>query len=54
VACSHGDVIPAFMAALTGRDQLDLTDVRRKKGERFTLHFDGLRCTGAVPVPAPH
>jgi 8-oxo-dGTP diphosphatase len=47
VACSHGDVIPAVMAALAGRDGLPITDVRCKKGARFTLTFDGVRCVDA-------
>lgn len=53
VFCSHGDVIPALMAALAGRDGLDLGDVSCGKGARFTLTFDGRRCTSAVAVPAP-
>jgi broad specificity phosphatase PhoE len=53
VACSHGDVIPALMAALAGRDDLDLREVRCRKGARFTLTFDGNRCRQAVAVPAP-
>jgi broad specificity phosphatase PhoE len=53
VACSHGDIIPALMAVLAGRDQLELTDVRLKKGARFTLTFDGTRCTGAQAIPPP-
>ncbi|MGI8873964.1 MAG: phosphoglycerate mutase family protein [Egibacteraceae bacterium] len=53
VACSHGDVIPAVMAALVGRDGLDLADVRCRKGGRFTLTFDGDRCVDAVVSGAP-
>lgn len=53
VACSHGDVIPAAMAALIGRDALELSDVRCKKGARFTLTFDGGRCLDAVYHPPP-
>jgi 8-oxo-dGTP diphosphatase len=47
VACSHGDVIPAALAALAGRDGLDLTEVGCRKGGRFTLTFDGSRCIRA-------
>lgn len=47
VACSHGDVIPAVIALLVGRDGLDLTDVRCRKVGRFTLDFDGDRCVAA-------
>jgi broad specificity phosphatase PhoE len=44
VACSHGDVIPAVMAALAGRDAFEMSDVGCRKGGRFTLTFDGGRC----------
>jgi broad specificity phosphatase PhoE len=54
VACSHGDIIPALMAVLAGRDQLELTDVRLKKGARFTLTFDGTRCVSAEAIPPPN
>lgn len=53
VACSHGDVIPAVLAALVGRDGVDLTDVRCPKGGWFTLTFEGSRCVQALPHPAP-
>ncbi|HEY8339121.1 MAG TPA: phosphoglycerate mutase family protein [Egibacteraceae bacterium] len=53
VACSHGDIVPALMALLVGRDGLDLTDVRLKKGGRFTLQFEGRRCVGATISAAP-
>jgi 8-oxo-dGTP diphosphatase len=53
VACSHGDVIPAIMAALVGRDGLGLTDVRCPKGAWFTLTFEGSRCMGARLQPGP-
>jgi 8-oxo-dGTP diphosphatase len=47
VACTHGDVIPALMAAIAGRDGLDLAEVGCRKGGRFTLMFDGSRCVSA-------
>lgn len=53
VACSHGDVIPAVMAALAGRDSLDLHEVRCPKAGRFTLTFDGSRCVRAVLTGPP-
>lgn len=53
VACSHGDVIPAVMAALVGRDGLDRNDVRCPKGGWFTLTFDGFRCVDAVLTGPP-
>lgn len=53
VACSHGDVIPATVAALVGRDSLGLSDVRCKKGGWFTLAFDAGRCVGAEPHGPP-
>ncbi len=53
VACSHGDVIPAVMALVVGRDGLDLADVRCRKGARFTLVFDGPRCVDATLHPPP-
>jgi 8-oxo-(d)GTP phosphatase len=51
VAVSHGDVIPAVLAALVGRDGLALSDVRCRKGDRYTLTFSGRRCVDAVAVP---
>lgn len=53
VACSHGDVIPAVLAVLAGRDGLDLSDVHLPKGAWYTLEFDGGRCTRATPHPPP-
>lgn len=53
VACSHGDIIPALMAVLVGRDGLDLSDVRLRKGGRYTLQFEGRRCVGATTSAAP-
>ncbi len=54
VACSHGDIIPATLAALVGRDDVPLSDVRCKKGGWFTLQFDAGRCVGAVAHLPPH
>lgn len=48
VACSHGDVVPALLAALAGRDGLVLPDVRLDKGAWITLRFVGTRCVEAV------
>lgn len=48
VACSHGDVVPALLAALAGRDGLVLPDVRLDKGAWITLQFAGTRCVKAV------
>ena len=53
VLCSHGDVIPALLACLAGRDGLDLTDVRCAKGGRFSLTFMEGRCVAAVPHGPP-
>jgi 8-oxo-dGTP diphosphatase len=53
VLCSHGDVVPALMAVLSGRDGLDLVDVHRKKGARFTLTFKGTKCIAVEAVPPP-
>jgi 8-oxo-dGTP diphosphatase len=53
VACSHGDVIPALVALIVGRDGLDAADVRCAKGGRFTLDFDGARCVAATYHPPP-
>lgn len=53
VLCSHGDVVPATMALLVGRDALGLPQVRCPKAGRFTLTFDGRRCISAVPVAPP-
>lgn len=53
IACSHGDVIPAVLAVLTGRDALDLRDVHLAKGAWCTLEFNGGRCVGATLHPPP-
>lgn len=45
VACSHGDVIPAVIALIVGRDGLSNTDVRCRKGGRFTLVYTDAACT---------
>ena len=52
IVCSHGDVLAALLASVAGRDDLPLTDVSLKKGERITLSFDpdGV-CVGAQRVP---
>lgn len=49
--CSHGDVVPALLAVLAGRDRLALADVRLDKGARITLRFEGSRCVEAVHRP---
>jgi 8-oxo-(d)GTP phosphatase len=53
--CSHGDVLAALLAAVAGRDRLDLVDVALKKGARVTLRFGHAgRCVGyAQEPPAP-
>lgn len=53
VACSHGDLIPALLAAVIGRDGLDHTDVRCRKGARYTLTLEGARCVALAYVEAP-
>lgn len=53
VLCSHGDVVPSVMAALSGRDGLELRDVHLKKGARFHLTFKGSKCIAAEAVPQP-
>lgn len=50
VMCTHGDVVPALLAVLAGRDGLELPDVRVKKGGRVTLTFVARRCVAATPV----
>lgn len=52
IICSHGDVLAAFLAAVAGRDGLDLADVSLKKGARATLVFDAAgRCISAERLP---
>lgn len=53
VACTHGDVVPALLALLAGRDGLVVETVRLRKGARSSLTFDGRRCVMATPFPAP-
>jgi len=48
VVCSHGDVVPALLAVLAGRDGLALPDVRLDKGGWISLRFDGGRCVDAA------
>ena len=50
VLCSHGDVIPALLAVLAGRDRLALPDVRLAKGARITLDWRDGRCSLARPT----
>lgn len=47
VLCSHGDVIPAVVATLAGRDRLSVPDVTCRKGGRFVLRFTDGRCVAA-------
>lgn len=51
VACSHGDVVPALLAVLAGRDGLVLPDVGLPKGARISLRFRGSRCVDARRRP---
>lgn len=53
VLCSHGDVVPSVMAALAGRDGLEIGDVHLKKGARFRLTFKGPKCIAVEAVPPP-
>lgn len=53
VVCSHGDVIPALLAALAGRDGLEVADVSCPKGGRWRLELVDGHCVGAVLFPPP-
>ena len=53
VCCSHGEVIPATVALLAGRDGLPIAEVRCAPAGRFTLTFDRGRCIDATAVPPP-
>ena len=54
VVCSHGDVISALLSLLVGRDGVELSDVRVRKGGRVTLSFDaGGHCIRAVHLGRP-
>lgn len=53
VVSTHGDVVPALVALLVGRDGVTVAEARLRKGARFTLTFDGRRCVAATPFPAP-
>lgn len=48
VVCSHGDVVPAVLAVLAGRDRLTLPDVHLRKGSRISLRFEAGRCVDAT------
>lgn len=52
VVCTHGDVVPALLALLDGRDGLGLQDVRVRKAARVALDFAQGRCVRARQVPA--
>ena len=53
VLCSHGDVVPALLATVAGRDRLAINNVRCPKGGRYRLRFSGSRCVEARAVPPP-
>ncbi len=53
VACTHGDVLPATVAVLAGRDGLDVSSVRVRKAARLTLDFDARTCVRVTAHPAP-
>jgi broad specificity phosphatase PhoE len=53
VLCTHGDVVPALVSLLAGRDGLAPERPRLQKGGRFTLRFDGGRCVGLSAHPPP-
>lgn len=53
VMCSHGDIVSSLMAALAGRDGLDIDDVHLKKGARFHLQFKGAKCVSAEALGPP-
>lgn len=53
VACSHGDVIPALLTTLSGRDGLELSDARLPMCGRFVLRFDGEGCVDAQAHGTP-
>lgn len=53
VLCSHGDVVPALLATLVGRDGLALHDVRCRKAGRYRLRFSDGRLVAAQQVPPP-
>lgn len=53
VCCSHGDVLPALLALLAGREGLDVADTHLPKGARATLTFAGGRCVDLARVDAP-
>lgn len=55
VCCSHGDVLPALLALLAGREGLAVADTNVPKGARATLTFAGGRCVDVAwsePPPA--
>ena len=50
VICTHGDVVPALLAVLAGRDGFELANARVKKGARMAFTFDERRCVMATPI----
>lgn len=54
VVCSHGDVVPAVLAALHGRDDLPIEDLHLRKGAWCRLTFDDVgRAVAAERRPPP-
>ena len=51
--CSHGDVLPALLAALAGRDGLQPPQVRLRKGWRVVLTLSDGRVTAVSQPLAP-
>lgn len=53
VCCSHGDVLPALLALLAGREGLAVADTNLPKGARATLTFAGGRCVDLTLTAPP-
>lgn len=53
VCCSHGDVLPALLALLAGREGLAVADANLAKGARVTVTFAGGRCVDLVRAEPP-
>lgn len=55
VCCSHGDVLPALLALLAGRDHLSVTDTHLRKAARARATFEQGRCVDVrwIDAPAP-
>ena len=52
VLCSYGDIVPAFLAFLSGRFGVDMPARNNKKGAVYTVEFNDSRCALSLREPS--